>query len=568
RYTINGKTQDYVVGARELVSAELTGNQQNWINRHLVYTHGNGFVAAAANQDLRSQSDFTEGGVPPEGPLKIEQPGIYYGEKITDYSIVGARAGEQPREFDRPAGAAEEKSTYAGSGGVNIGSPLRRLAFAIYYRERNILLSGAINPSSKIIFVRDPAERVQKVAPFLKVDEDPYPAVVDGRIVWILDGYTTLNGYPYAQHETLGEAAADSLTGQPGGRRLANQEINYIRNSVKATVDAYNGTVTLYEWDSNDPLLKTWERVYPGIMQPKSKVTADLQAHFRYPEDMFKVQRKLLTKYHVTDPVAFFNTQDFWAVPSDPTKEGAGDQPPYYILAQAPGQARPTFQLTSALNALNRPNLAAYVTVSSDPQDYGTLRVLELPGTQAVLGPVQVFGKFNATPEISQTRTLLGQGGSHVIFGNLLTLPVAGGLLYVEPMYVEANTAPYPLLQKILVAFGSNVAIGDTLQQALDKLFGPGAGGQAPVQTAPPGSATATTSPGSPPATGPAPPPLAQAVRDIQEAIAHLKDAYRTGNLAAIGQAQEELQRAVDAFEKASTATATPSAAGSPTATP
>src|SRR6266566_9496019 len=363
RCTIGGKTQDYVVGVRELVSQDLTGNQQNWINRHLVFTHGNGFVAAAANQDLRSQSDFAEGDIPPSGPIPINQSGIYYGERLTDYSIVGARPGETPREFDRPSGEADEKSTYAGKGGVTIGGPLRRLAFATYYRERNILLSGAINPSSRIIFVRDPADRVQKVAPFLKIDGDPYPAVVDGHIVWIVDGYTTLNGYPYSQHETLRDVTADSLNGQQGDQRLANQEVNYLRNSVKATVDAYDGTVTLYEWDSTDPLLKTWERVYPNIVRPRSEISQDLQAHFRYPEDLFKVQRKLITKYHVDDPVAFFNSQDFWAVPDDPAVDTAGDQPPYYILAQAPGQERPTFQLTSALNALNRPNLAAYVTM-------------------------------------------------------------------------------------------------------------------------------------------------------------------------------------------------------------
>jgi uncharacterized membrane protein (UPF0182 family) len=565
RYTINGKTQDYVVGVRELVSADLTGNQQNWINRHLVYTHGNGFVAAAANQDLRSEADFVERNIPPVGPIPVDQSGVYYGEKITDYSIVGARAGEPARESDRPGATGDVNSTYAGKGGVRVGGPLRKLAFAIYYRERNILLSGAINASSRILFVRDPADRVQKAAPFLKIDEDPYPAVVDGRIVWIVDGYTTLNGYPYAQHETLGQVTADSLSGQQGNRRLANQEINYIRNSVKATVDAYDGTVTLYEWDTADPLLKTWERVYPNAVRPKSDISADLEAHFRYPEDMFKVQRKLISKYHVDDPVAFFNTQDFWQVPDDPTVEAAGDQPPYYILAQGPGQERPTFQLSSALNALNRPNLSAYVTVSSDPGDYGKVRILELPGNQAVLGPVQVFGKFNATAEISQTRTLLDQGGSHVLFGNLLTLPVAGGLLYVEPLYVEASASQYPLLQKILVAFGSDVAIGDNLQQALDKLFGPGAGEQAPGPTTPPTS----TSPGStsspPPPSGGGSAEVAQAVRDIDKALTDLRSAYRTGDLAKIGQAQEELQRAVDAYERASGSTATGTTTPAPT---
>ena len=575
RYTINGKTQDYVVGVRELVSDELTGNQQNWINRHTVYTHGNGFVTAAANQgDLKAEADFSEGDIPPSGPIPIKQSGIYYGERITDYSIVGARPGEAPREFDRPSAEGDEKSTYAGNGGVRVGGLLQRLAFATYYRERNILLSSHINPSSRILFVRDPADRVQKAAPFLKVDEDPYPAVVDGRIVWIVDGYTTLNGYPYSQHETLGEVTADSLSAQQGTRRLANQEINYIRNSVKATVDAYDGTVKLYEWDTNDPLLKTWQRVYPNVVRPKSEIGSELMSHFRYPEDLFKVQRKLLTKYHVDDPVAFFNTQDFWAVPDDPTIESAGDQPPYYILAQGPGQEKPTFQLTSALNALNRPNLSAYISVSSDPQDYGKIRILELPGNQAVLGPVQVFANFNTTPEISQTRTLLGQGGSHVVFGNLLTLPVAGGLLYVEPLYVEAASSPFPLLRRILVAFGSDVAIGDSLQEALDKLAGPGAGQQAPGQTGPttspslPGPTAATTAP--PSAGGPSSPDVAQAVAGIRRAVVDLRAAYRSGDLAKVGQAQESLERALDQFDRVSRSTAgpTPTPSGAPTPAP
>jgi len=331
---------------------------------------------------------------------------------------------------------------------------------------------------------------------------------------------------------------------------------------VKATVDAYDGTVTIYEWDSTDPLLKTWERVYPNVVRPKSEISSELRSHFRYPEDMFKVQRKLLTKYHVDDPVAFFNSQDFWAVPDDPTIESSGDQPPYYILAQGPGQEKPTFQLTSALNALNRPNLSAYVSVSSDPQDYGKIRILELPGNQAVLGPVQVFGKFNATPDISQTRTLLGQGGSHVVFGNLLTLPVAGGLLYVEPLYVEAASSAFPLLQRILVAFGSNVAIGANLGEALDKLASSGAS-QPADQTGPttspslPGATATTTAP--PQAGGSASPDVARAVQDIQNALADLKAAYRSGDLAKVGQAEEALQRAADQFERVSRSTAGPS---------
>jgi uncharacterized protein len=578
RYTIGGKPQDLVIGARELVSSELTDNQQNWINRHLVYTHGNGLVAAAANKTLSNQQDFLIGGIPSTGPIQIDQPRIYYGELMTDYSIVGARQGEPAREFDRPSGTVDENSTYDGKGGVNVGGALHRLAFAIYYRERNILLSGAVNPTSRIIFVRNPTDRVEKVAPFLKVDGDPYPAVVNGRVVWILDGYTTLNGYPYAQHETLGEATSDSLTNQ-NGRRLPNQEVNYIRNSVKATVDAYDGTVTLYEFDPKDPVLQTWEKVYPGIIKPESEISDALRAHFRYPEDLFKVQRKLLTKYHVSDPVQFFKTQDFWAVPVDPNAAAAGDQPPYYILAQSPGQTQATFQISSALTALSRPNLSAYVTVSSDPVDYGKFRVLELPGSQAVLGPSQVQSKFGSTPEISQLVSLLDQRGSRVIFGNLLTLPVGGGLLYVEPMYVAASSNAFPVLQKVLVAFGDQIAFKDKLSDALDTLFGPGAGQSAPDQNAPPPTSVAPTGT-SPPAGGSSPPPgtspptgtgtppggaaVGSAVTDLDAALTELTAAYKSGDLSRIGAAQGALQKAVTEYQRARTATPAPPTSSPP----
>ncbi|MFL6127698.1 MAG: UPF0182 family protein [Mycobacteriales bacterium] len=552
RYAVDGQTRDFVVAVRELSSDNLSGNQQNWINRHTFYTHGNGFVAAAANQDLRSSSDFEIGGLPPTGTLadkiKVSQPRIYYGERITDYSIVRTTNGG---EFDRPgSGGTDERFTYDGPGGVNVGNFAHRLAFAAFYRERNILLSGAIKGDSKILFVRDPADRVEKVAPFLKVDGDPYPAVIDGQIVWILDGYTTLNNYPYSERQTLGEVAADSRTGQ-GTRALPRQEVNYIRNSVKATVDAYTGKVTLYQFGDSDAVLDTWKKAYPGVVQPESTISDTLRAHFRYPEDLFKVQRELLTRYHVTDPKQFFNTQDFWRVPGDPTQgQASGAQPPYYIVAQAPGQQQPSFQLTSALNALSRENLAAYVTVSSDPKDYGQMEVLELPGGQAVLGPGQVQGLFNSTPDIAQRISLLNQQGSTVKFGNLLTLPVGKGLLYIEPLYVQANGLPFPTLQFVLVAFGNRTAFAPTLGEALNTLFGEGAGeaagesGTTPTPTptgSPPSGSPTSPAPGG---TGVLTPELSAALNKLSTAYTSLQSAYRTGDVAKIGQAQTAVNQA------------------------
>ena len=552
RYTINGKTSDYVVAVRELRSENLTGNQTNWINRHTLYTHGNGFVAAAANEDLRAEGDFEERGLPAVGPIEAKQPRIYYGELISDYSIVRTNGGG---EFDRPgSGGQDERFTYDGEGGVNVGSLVHRLAFFGYYGERNILLSGAIKGDSKILFVRDPADRVEKVAPFLKVDGDPYPAVIDGRIVWIIDGYTTLNNYPYSERQTLGEVAADSRTGQ-GTRALPRQDVNYIRNSVKATVDAYSGKVSLYEFDTEDPVLKTWMKVYPNVVQPESAITPELREHLRYPEDLFKVQRELLTRYHVTDPRQFFNSEDFWRVPPDPTAGQGANQPPYYIVAQVPGQERPSFQLTSALNALQRDNLAAYVTVSSDPKDYGEMQVLELPSSQAVLGPGQVQGLFRSTPDIARQISLLDQRGSEVKYGNLLTLPVGKGLLYVEPLYVQAQGLPFPTLQFVLVAFGNRTAFAPTLGAALNTLFGEGAGERAPDPgTQPTPSETATTSPAAPVPSGTGgtlSPALSAALNRLSTAFANLQEAYRSGDVTRIGEAQTAVNQAAAAVTAA-----------------
>ena len=559
RYTINKQERDYVVAVRELSSDNLTGNQTNWINRHTFYTHGNGFVAAVANEDLKAEGDFTEGGLPPKGPIKIDQPRIYYGELITDYSIVDTNSRG---EYDG-SGSEDDTFRYDGSGGVSLGNFFNRLAFAINYRERNILLSSAINGNSKILFVRDPADRVEKVAPFLKVDGDPYPAVINGQIEWIVDGYTTLDNYPYSERQTLGEVAADSRTGQ-GTRALPRQDVNYIRNSVKATVNAYTGKVTLYEFDQNDPVLKTWMKAYPGIIQPENKISEQLREHLRYPEDLFKVQRELLTRYHVSDPGQFFNTQDFWRVPNDPTSGQGAAQPPYYIVAKAPGQKEPVFQLTSALNALQRDNLAAYVTVSSDPNDYGEMQVLELPGSQAVLGPGQVQGRFGSTAQIAQTVTLLNSQGSSVKFGNLLTLPVANGLLYIEPLYVEGTGNPYPILQYVLAAFGDRVAFGASLTEALTSLFGPGAGNQAPDAGQSDNSPSPTPSGASPSPSGSAPsspapgagggsisPELQSALNQLATAVTNLEAAYKTGDVAKIGEAQTAVNQAAAAVARA-----------------
>jgi uncharacterized membrane protein (UPF0182 family) len=592
RYTIDGVTQDYVVAARELDSSALSGNQTNWINQHTVYTHGNGFVAAPANQVVSGEAggepNFTTGNLPTSGNIDVEQSRVYYGELLNvngtdEYSVVGAADGASAREFDQPESGSEGQvnNTYDGEGGVSVGSFFRQLSFAIYYRERNFLLSGAVNDNSRVMYVRDPRERVEKAAPYLQVDGDPYPAVVDGRITWIVDAYTTSAAYPYSALQSLGEATTDSLTGT-GTSALPNDQVNYVRNSVKATVDAYDGTVTLYAFDEEDPLLQTFMKAFPGTVEPASAISDELRSHFRYPEDLFKLQRDVLTQYHVDNPSDFYNSSDFWQVPSDPTENTTDSQPPYYVLSQRVGESTSTFQLTSALNALNRENLSAYVSVSSDPGTYGEMQVLQLPGNTQFRGPKQVFQSFNTNSDVRPDLTLFDSSSSQAVFGNLLTLPIGtSGLLYVEPLYVAGTgDNAFPLLQKVLVNYGDRVGYADTFAAALDQVFGGGAGdaaadsetgGTAPAPTSPsttPPSGTATATPTAPAdggaggAGGSA--ALDAAVTQINSALTALADATRAGDFEGIGRAQADLQAAVDAYQAAQSAGAS-STAASPT---
>ncbi|WP_020662281.1 UPF0182 family protein [Amycolatopsis benzoatilytica] len=599
RYTIGGTTQDYIVAAKEIKSDGLTGNQTNWINKHLVYTHGNGFVAAPANTVDRAVKDLnSDGGYPlattsdtanPAGAgavngqpgIKVSQPRIYYGELANqaDYAIVGGTPGKAPGEYDT---AAQRSYLYDGKGGVSLGNWFNRLTFAAEYREPKILFSDAVGDGSKIMYNREPRDRVSKVAPWLTLDGDPYPAVVNGRILWIVDGYTTLNNYPYAQQTQLGEATNDSLNGVA---KQANNSINYIRNSVKATVDAFDGTVTLYSIDDNEPVLKAWENVFPGMVKPSSDISPELRSHFRYPEDLFKVQRELLARYHVESPQEFYAQQAFWSIPQDPTEDGSStaagsnvaNQPGYYVLANAAGEGKPTFQLTSALTGLQRQYLSAWMTVSSDPQDYGAIRVLRLAastGTNQVEGPVQVQNRFQSDPRVAQDRTLLNNPNIIPIYGNLITLPVADGFLNVEPVYIrQRNQNSYPQLARVLVSFGGKVGYAATLSEALDQVFGAGTGAVAagPKDTGTPATTPPPTTPNpgttTPPATTPPPgnannPALDKAVGDIQAALARLKAAQQSGNFADQGSALQALSQAITEYEAAKPST--PPSSGAP----
>jgi len=543
RYKVNGVQRDAVVAVREL---NIDGNpSRNWINDHLVYTHGFGFVSAFGNTvDADGKPNFLVGDLPPTTGLGKFQPRVYFGENVPDYSIIGGPKTDTPVEFDYPDDASangQKNYTYTGKGGVPMGGLFKKLLFAIQYQEQRIVLSSLINSESKILYNRSPRERVAKVAPWLTLDGDPYPAIVDGKIQWIIDGFTTSSGYPYSQTTALGSATADALTANSTSiTAQSNKNINYIRNSVKATVDAYDGTVVLYQWDDKDPVLKTWMKAFPNTVTPKSKMSPQLLEHIRYPEDLFRVQREVLSSYHVQTAAAFYGGQDFWRVPRDPSTFGAnaGAQPPYYMTLEMPGSDKPTFALTTPFVPRGgRENLSAFAVVDSNyGPNYGKISVLQLPRSTNVAGPSQVASNFEAKPEVANSLSLLRQGGSDVVLGNLLTLPVGGGLLYVQPVYVKAtaNAAAYPLLQKVLVSFGDVIGYDSSLKGALDQVFGGNSG---------------TSSSGAPvtSTTNNASADLKSALQNAKQALADGNAALAKGDFAAYGRAQDRLKAALAA---------------------
>ena len=360
-------------------------------------------------------------------------------------------------------------------GGVPVGNLFNKVLYAFKFAEPNIVLSSRVNSASKILYDREPRDRVKKVAPWLTVDGDSYPAVVDGRVVWIVDGYTTSNSYPYSEHRSLNTATADTLTDANAQAALPTDQVNYMRNSVKAVVDAYDGTVKLYEWDAQDPVLKTWKKVFPGIVEDKSKIGTALLEHLRYPVDLFKVQRDVLQRYHVTDAQTFYEDGERWKVPEDPTASAASGvlQPPYYLSTARPGADEPRFSLTSVYLPNSRQNLAAFVSVNSeatDTENFGKMQILQLPSETQIPGPSQIANSFQTDRGVTQALLQFEQSREATILrGNLLTLPVGGSLLYVQPVYIQRSRAEgsFPVLQFVAATFGNRVGFGTTLDEAL-----------------------------------------------------------------------------------------------------
>lgn len=561
RYTIDGKTQDTVIAARELQQSGL-GDSQSWYNNVIVYTHGYGVVAAYGNQrSSEGQPVFLQKGIPSIGSLGKYEPRIYFGENSPAYSIVGAAPGKQPRELDYPAGDGQADQTYTtfnGNGGPKLDNIAARLAYALKFQSEQILLSDAISNDSQILYNRDPRSRVAAVAPYLTLDSDTYPAIVDGRVVWIVDGYTTSNNYPYSRSENLSQAIADSGT----GNTFARGSVNYIRNSVKATVDAYDGSVKLYAWDQKDPILKTWSKIFPNTIKSIKDMSGDLLSHVRYPADLFKVQRAVLGAYHVSDPGSFYSQEDAWMTPNDPVTGNSitngSLQPPYYLTMQVPGTKAPAFSLYTTFipkstGESSRNVLKGYLVADSDAgnvagqvsPNYGKLRLLTLPASTIVPGPGQVQNAFSTDAEVGRLLNILRQGSTQVLNGNLLTLPVGGGLLYVQPVYIKSTgETSFPLLKKVLVAFGDKIAFEDTLNGALDALFGGNSGASAGDGTA----IDVPTKPGTPnaPATSNSA-KLKQALQAARNAMIAKESAMAKGDWTAYGKADAALKVALDA---------------------
>ncbi|MGL4743740.1 MAG: UPF0182 family protein [Dermatophilaceae bacterium] len=587
RYTVDGRASDAVVSVREMNLDGLPENQRNWINDHTVYTHGYGFYAAYGNRrTAEGDPEFFEGGG--RNALGEYEQRIYFGELSPEYSVVGVPEGADAQEFDFPAGDGEGedvaiRNTYSGKGGVELGSPFRRLAYAIKHREANFFLADAVNSSSRILDYRTPTERVERVAPWLRLDGNVYPAVVGDRVQWIVDGYTTSASYPNSRLIELAEATSDSVAQRSDAVNVRAGEVNYVRNAVKATVDAYDGTVRLYAWDADDPILRAWSKTFENTVRPLSEISGELMSHIRYPQDLHKVQRELLTEYHVTNPGDFYSGSDRWRVPRDPTQPSQ-DQPPVFQSIAMPGEESSPFSITSPFvpasnNEAGREILRGLLAVNAEAgnqagrpaEGYGELRLLEY-GSATPAGPGQIRNQIQNSTARSQNQaeplnlaqfiTNNSQGGKELTFGNLLAFPLEGRMFYVQPLYVQASSGSgsFPQNKATVAVYGTNVAWGDTLEQAVAGLFG----------GRPPAGEPSSPAPTSP-TTGTVAEQLAAAIAEVQSAYTAGQEALRGGDFTAYDRAQDRLAAAITranglAAQLGATAPAVPGA--SPSAAP
>jgi uncharacterized membrane protein (UPF0182 family) len=449
RYVLDDELKQFMLSARELDSNSLL--ERTWINEHLMYTHGYGVAVGPVNtQTKEGLPKLLVKDIPPVSDsevFEIDRPEIYFGELTSGYVIV--KTGQN--EFDYPSGDTNEYTTYEGTGGVSVDSFFRRLLFAFYFREKNILFSEKITSESRFMYFRDIRQRLSRLAPFLLLDADPYTVILNGKLYWIQDGYTVSDRYPYsAWTQGIG---------------------NYIRNSVKMVMDAYNGTVEMYMADPNDPLIQVYQKIYPGVFRSISEMDPEMQRHIRYPEYIFSVQTYIYTEYHMNSPQVFYNKEDKWQVPIIAGGDRESEMSPYYTIMRLPQEEKEEFILMLPFTPVGKDNLSAWMVARSDGENYGKLVVYRFPKQKIVYGPRQIVARINQEAEISRQITLWDQRGSQVIQGNLLIIPIEEALLYVRPLYLRSESGKIPELKRVIVAYGDKIAMEQTLEEAIARIF-------------------------------------------------------------------------------------------------
>lgn len=449
RYVIDGEYRQVMLSARELSAEKLAVEAQTWVNRKLQFTHGYGLALSPVNEVTADGLPLLwVKDIPPTGDFNIERPEIYFGEKTNDYVIVNT----ETEEFDFPMGDENVYSYYEGESGVSLGSFMRRLIYAWQFSDFNILISGELTPESRILYYRNIRERVNHLAPFLKLDSDPYLVVLDGRLFWIQDAYTTTDRYPYSQ---------------PLGNGL-----NYIRNSVKVVIDAYEGNVTFYITDPEDALIQTYQAIFPELFVPGEQAPESLRAHFRYPEDFFNIQASVYQSYHMRDARVFYSKEDLWAVPRELYFGSEQAMEPYYIIMRLPNEEKEEFLLMLPFTPVNKNNTIGWLAARSDGENYGKLLVYLFPKEKLVFGPSQVENRIGQDTVITEQLALWGRGGSRVIRGNLLLIPLGESILYVEPIFLQAEAGGLPQMKRVIVVAGEQIAMELTLKDSLAAIFG------------------------------------------------------------------------------------------------
>ncbi|PZO44792.1 MAG: UPF0182 family protein [Shackletoniella antarctica] len=524
RYTLNGDYRQVTLSARELPVEQLPPEAQNWINRQLKFTHGFGVVMSPVNQvTSNGLPEFFIRNVPPVSTVDVplDQPRIYYGESTRNYIFTGANTDE----FDYPEGDTNAAYRYTGAGGVPLNSLLRRLAYAYDLGNVRLLISNYFSAETRIHYHRVITDRVRQVAPFLTFDGDPYPALIDGRIKWILDGYTSSDRYPYS--EPLNRRT-DLVSLVDSANPLMRNGVNYIRDAVKVFVDAYDGSLEFYARDSEDPLLTTYSSIFPDVFKPMGEMPAGYREHLRYPQDIFTVQAQMYRAYHMENPEVFYNREDLWRFPEHVEDDVVTAMEPYYIIMKLPRLAQEEFLQILPFTPANRDNMIAWMAGGSDGDNYGRLLLYEFPKQELVFGPTQIEARISQTPEISEQLTLWSQQGSGVIRGTLLVIPVEQSLLYVQPIYLRADQGELPELRRVIVAYGDRVVMRETLDQSLDAIFGEA---RAPQPESSPAESTT-----------PLPTNMADLIQAALESYENGQQALQQGDWQRYGEAQRQLE--------------------------